>query len=57
MDYIIDYLYGDRTWILWEIKPRLLINSIYYGLNAIIQIVFAYVYSKFKVLIKKKKIN
>lgn len=33
---IVDFFYSDKTWSLWETKHRIFVNSVYYGLNAII---------------------
>lgn len=45
---IIDHFYSDKTWFLWETKHRLFINTVYYGLNAILQICLIHLYFKLR---------
>ena len=33
---IIAFFYDDKTWYFWETKHRLIINTIYYGLNGLL---------------------
>jgi hypothetical protein len=51
---IVEFFYGDRTWSLWEIKNRIFINTIYYGLNTIILILLTSIYLKIR---KKLKVT
>jgi hypothetical protein len=41
---VVEFLYGDKTWFLWEMQPRIIINAIYYGLNAMILVLLSKLY-------------
>jgi len=51
---IVDLFYSDKTWSLWETKHRIFVNSVYYGLNAIILTVITNIFSKIEQKIRKR---
>jgi hypothetical protein len=52
---IINSLYYDRTWHLWETKPRIIINAIYYGLITADLVLSFWLYFKFNTTAQKRK--
>lgn len=54
---IVKLLYSDKTWFLWETKHRLIINSIFYGLNAAILTLLSVIYFKLRRQMKTPKNN
>ncbi|MGC4100029.1 hypothetical protein [Ferruginibacter sp.] len=44
---VIDAVYGDKTWFLWENKHRVFINSVYYGMIFGINILLWKIYLHF----------
>jgi hypothetical protein len=53
--YLVDKIYDDKTWFLWETKHRLFVNSLYYGINIILLIIMAYTYKKVRRQVLKKR--
>lgn len=41
MPHIVDLLFGDKTWFLWQAGYRLLINMVYFGINILVPILLA----------------
>lgn len=52
---IIYSLYYDRTWHLWETKPRIIINTIYYGLITADLVLSFWLYFSFNSTTQKRK--
>jgi hypothetical protein len=52
---IVEYFYSDKTWFLSETKHRIFINTVYYGLNAIILTLLTNVYFKVRRLFNERK--
>jgi hypothetical protein len=52
---IVAFFYSDKTWFLWETKHRIIINAVYYGLNAAILRLFSIVYFKVRGQLKNKR--
>jgi len=40
----VELLYGDKTFYLWKTNYRILVNTMYYGLNTLIAAIFSFVY-------------
>jgi hypothetical protein len=51
---IINSIYSDKTWYFWEIKHRIFINAVYYGLIAADLIISFWVYFRFNTITRKK---
>ncbi len=52
---IVDIIYSDKTWNLWETKHRIFMNSVFYGLNTIILSMLYFIYFKAKAQSKNRK--
>ena len=44
--FLIDVLYNDKSWFFWETRHRILINTIYYGLNVVVLLILSSFYFK-----------
>ncbi|MES2555585.1 MAG: hypothetical protein V4604_05500 [Bacteroidota bacterium] len=45
---LVDFLYGEKIWALWETKNRIFINMIHYGFTAALIYLFPYIYLKIR---------
>jgi len=51
MHHIENFWRGDYTRFFWETKSRIIINSIYYGLNTFLIFILTFVYFLIKIKI------
>ena len=52
---VVDFIYGENTFQLWETKHRLFVNAIFYGMIILLQMLMVSIYKRIRRKMAKRK--